>query len=125
MGGLDGLCIGLRTDLDTGLSPTEDSFEIPVTFSTVLQRLQGTVEEDDERTNLIDLEQGINRAPTERTSRFSISSRKGRPKLEFFTDRKRAFGENVVPTRKPKSLFSLMWAVLQDKVLVAKFSISI
>ena len=33
-------------------------------------------------------------------------------------DRRRVFGENVLPSRKTKSLLSLMWLALKDKVLV-------
>lgn len=34
-------------------------------------------------------------------------------------DRHRVFGENVLPTRKTKSLLQLMWLALKDKVLVS------
>lgn len=33
-------------------------------------------------------------------------------------DRRRIYGENILPTRPSKSLLSLMWAALQDKVLI-------
>ncbi len=35
-------------------------------------------------------------------------------------DRKRVFGENVLPTRISKTLLQLMWLALQDKVLVRR-----
>jgi hypothetical protein len=122
MGGIEGLCLGLRTDLETGLSPEEDHFAVPVTLNTVVQQLQAThgIDQDDS-ANLVDLEAGVNRTDTQRLSlsrRFSMltlasSAPKG------FSDRKSAFGENELPKRAQKSLFSLMWHVLQDKVLVS------
>jgi Ca2+-transporting ATPase len=33
-------------------------------------------------------------------------------------ERRRVYGENALPTRKPKTLLQLMWLALQDKVLV-------
>lgn len=35
-------------------------------------------------------------------------------------ERRRVFGENVLPTRKTKSLLQLMWLALKDKVLVSR-----
>jgi P-type Ca2+ transporter type 2C len=35
-----------------------------------------------------------------------------------FSDRKRIFDENRIPTRKPKNIFQLMWMALHDKILV-------
>lgn len=34
-------------------------------------------------------------------------------------ERKRVYGANLLPVRKPKSLFYLMWLALKDKVLVS------
>lgn len=39
-------------------------------------------------------------------------------------DRRRVFGENVLPSRKTKSLLQLMWLALKDKVLVNAVPIS-
>jgi Ca2+-transporting ATPase len=36
-----------------------------------------------------------------------------------FEDRERYFGRNVLPKRKPKSIFQLMWMALQEKILVS------
>ncbi|KAG0314205.1 hypothetical protein BGZ97_009533 [Linnemannia gamsii] len=35
-----------------------------------------------------------------------------------FEDRERYFGRNVLPKRKPKSIFQLMWMALQEKILI-------
>jgi len=128
MGGLDGVCVGLRTNLETGLSTEEDRFTVPVTLDVVQHRLQSIHGMDeDHRTDLIDLELGtVVRTDTERSSasrRISISSRPSRSKSSKFSDRKSAFGENKLPTRKQKTLLSLMWSILQDKVLVSCLSL--
>ncbi|KAK3843650.1 MAG: hypothetical protein J3R72DRAFT_106773 [Linnemannia gamsii] len=34
-----------------------------------------------------------------------------------FADREQYFGRNVLPKRKPKSIFQLMWMALQEKIL--------
>jgi len=34
-------------------------------------------------------------------------------------DRKRVYGENILPTRRSKSLLALMWIALQDRTLVS------
>ncbi|KAF9130253.1 plasma membrane calcium, partial [Mortierella sp. 14UC] len=35
-----------------------------------------------------------------------------------FADREEFFGKNVLPMRKPKSIFQLMWIALQEKILI-------
>lgn len=36
-----------------------------------------------------------------------------------FEDREQHFGRNVLPKRKPKTIFQLMWMALQEKILVS------
>jgi hypothetical protein len=36
-----------------------------------------------------------------------------------FADREQFFGKNVLPKRKPKSIFQLMWIALHEKILVS------
>jgi len=40
------------------------------------------------------------------------------PHLASLSERRRVFGENVLPQRATKSLLALMWLALKDKVLV-------
>jgi Ca2+-transporting ATPase len=40
------------------------------------------------------------------------------PHLASLSERRRVFGENVLPQRASKSLLALMWLALKDKVLV-------
>ncbi|KAF9174725.1 hypothetical protein BGX21_009439 [Mortierella sp. AD011] len=35
-----------------------------------------------------------------------------------FADRRQYFGQNVLPQRKPKTIFELMWMALQEKILI-------
>ena len=49
----------------------------------------------------------------------------GAPFGATLDDRKRVFGENVLPTRISKTLLQLMWLALQDKVLVRRVLISV
>lgn len=37
-------------------------------------------------------------------------------------DRERVYGPNIVPTKKTKNLFQLMWMAMKDKVLVSRLS---
>lgn len=46
------------------------------------------------------------------------SGDKGEAYAATLEDRHRVFGENVLPTRKTKSLLQLMWLAMKDKVLV-------
>lgn len=36
-----------------------------------------------------------------------------------FAEREEFFGRNVLPKRKPKSIFKLMWIALHEKILVS------
>jgi Ca2+-transporting ATPase len=45
------------------------------------------------------------------------------PHTALIDDRKRVFGDNVLPQRTSKSLLALMWLALQDKVLVRIYQI--
>src|SRR6202035_3150355 len=44
-----------------------------------------------------------------RASRATLGSTKGGAVSTGFTSRKRIFGENRLPARKPKNIFQLMW----------------
>ncbi|KEF50966.1 Ca2+-transporting ATPase [Exophiala aquamarina CBS 119918] len=99
LGGLAGLEKGLKTDLRAGLSVDEVRLTERVSFDEAVQA-----------------------RPTMQKERLPSGSEVPR-KLEDkkhnrFTDRKRVFGENVLPEKKPKSIWRLAWIALQDKVLV-------
>ena len=149
MGGLDGLIYGLRTDISMGLSPDEDQLHGRITLQDVwheiesrrkLQLQQGIdkkkVEESKEEPEKdmeiheIDFETkakrmdsvGSKRSIPMGSRRPTISSiRTHAPASKGFSDRKRIFSENRLPTRKPKNIFQLMWMALHDKILVNLF----
>jgi P-type Ca2+ transporter type 2C len=141
MGGLDGVVIGLRTNVATGLSPDEDILERRVTLQDVWNELdarqraqtrdsldsyksdqnghdQPQVEENEEAPP----DPGVKRSDTSisrlASKKTTLSSLRSPTIPKGFSDRKRVFGENRIPVRKPKSIFQLMWMALHDKILV-------
>jgi P-type Ca2+ transporter type 2C len=93
IGGLEGLSLGLQVDLNNGLSPDEDILDVPITLEDVWRTLS--------HGEII----------------HGIESR-GAQNSTHFRDRRRVFGENKIPVRRPKNILELMWVTLQDKVLV-------
>ena len=148
MGGLDGLTYGLRTDIATGLSPDEDQLHGRITLQDVwhhletqrkLQMQQGMdkVEgSEDEPEKDVEIQEipfetktkrndsvGSKRNISMGSRRLTMSSiRTNAPASKGFSDRKRIFSENRIPTRKPKTIFQLMWMALHDKILVSLFT---
>ena len=145
MGGLQGLEIGLRTDVTKGLSPDEDILDGQVTLADVWHALETRKKEhvkngyqsekQPEASNedkdikvvmdVFDEKEKLPRTDTEKR-KHSLGSR--RPTLASmkvtshtphrFSDRIRVFSENRIPERKPKNIFQLMWMALHDKILV-------
>jgi Ca2+-transporting ATPase len=138
MRGIIGLCVGLRTDVANGLSPDEDKLDGHVTLQDVDHAVETRkkaqvkadfikkIPEDDRDIEVIPEEPQVPRRSTKRT--FSLGSRRASPATlgstkgvavyTGFTSRKRIFGENRLPARKPKNIFQLMWMALHDKILV-------
>lgn len=96
LGGLGGLEKGLRTNRDAGLSTDECKLDGAVSF-----------EEATANTNLASDRPAVEPSNVGRSSEGTGS----------FDDRKRIFGDNVLPERKPKSILQLMWMAYNDKVL--------
>jgi P-type Ca2+ transporter type 2C len=147
MGGLDGLVIGLRTDIQAGLSADEDHLNGKVTFGDVLheletcrkQRVQDGIDnksiENEGQTsspeNLKGEKEDLRRKDSSgsakrrlslHTSNASMLSIKSQAPSGGFSDRKRIFAENRLPVRKLKGIFQLMWMALNDKILVLTWS---
>jgi Ca2+-transporting ATPase len=122
MGCVRGLAIGLRTDLNKGLSPHESILHGKITLEEVWQRLRvasdNRNEPEKEKSKFdepnIRLEHTMSRRRT-----FSITPR---PRTQIFQDRRRVYSENRIPARKSKNLFQLMWMVLKDQILVGSSS---
>ncbi|KAF7589607.1 ATPase, Ca transporting, plasma membrane [Aspergillus hancockii] len=102
LGGLRGLEKGLRTDINSGLSLDETS-------------LDGTVNFDDVVSSALE-EQDSTPQPPRQPTRASTENLKQSDNA--FVDRKRVYGSNKLPERKPKSIFELAWIAYNDKVLI-------
>lgn len=98
LGGLDGLEKGLRTDRKAGLSIDEQHLDGTVTFEEATMRTSHKISKDEEYT-------ATHNTPTHTGP-------------ESFSDRKRVFSDNRLPTRKPKNIFQLAWIAYNDKVLL-------
>ncbi|KAL5346756.1 plasma membrane calcium [Pseudogymnoascus australis] len=103
VGGIKGLERGLRTDRLGGLSPDE-AF------------LYGTISLEEAK---------ITRPPSKHppmTHRTEYESPRPLIKAQgpdqSFSDRRRTFGENRVPEKKPKNILQLAWIAYNDRVLI-------
>lgn len=148
MGCLEGLVFGLWTNVEEGLSPEEDFISGSRTLDDVW-RMVDTRKRDEAEGDICktksyeeqyqpDTKKEIERTYTEGTAKRTASFSSARRKSSLvsrrttrssvrshvaskgFSDRKRIFGENRIPARKPKNIFQLMWMALHDKILVHK-----
>ena len=142
MGGLQGLEIGLRTDVTQGLSPDEDTLDGQVTLADVWHALETRKkehvkngyqsdkqpEDSNEDKDIMDAHDENEKPPRTDTEKRKLSLGSRRPTLASvkatsnaphrFSDRIRVFSDNRIPERKPKNIFQLMWMALHDKILV-------
>ncbi|KAM0282921.1 hypothetical protein ACHAQH_002732 [Verticillium albo-atrum] len=109
LGGLPGLEKGLRTDRAAGLSVDEASLSDPISFEDAVAA--GTDTLNSNKTTL-----DVNTIAKEAGGKSPDSA--GKDSNGNFGDRKRVFGENLLPERKSKSFLELAWIALQDKVLI-------
>lgn len=120
LGGLKGLAKGLQTDILAGLSLEETTVPIRVTLAearAVDNQLEKTGPAEPAESAFI---QPVNIRRTTigglKTSLTARSTMKaGEDKM---VSRKQIYGSNVLPARKTKNIFQLMWIALQDKVLI-------
>ena len=131
-GGIDGLLRGLGTNPDTGLmTDTQHVHSVEGSHKPNL----GAGENASQRHDLPNTGAGENSDDGEQARHLGSSP--GVPvifltkpnetpsendKLAFsavLEDRRRVYGENVLPIRIAKTLLQLMWAALKDKVLVS------
>lgn len=114
LGGIKGLEKGLQTDLLAGLSWDETTVPVGVTFAEAQ-----AANEDGSVTKVTPPPvQQISRKPTlgirrSLTARSTMKAGEGK-----MTDRTKIYGANVLPVRKTKNIFQLMWIALQDKILI-------
>ncbi|GIK02855.1 hypothetical protein Aspvir_006917 [Aspergillus viridinutans] len=106
LGGLQGLEKGLRTNLRSGLSVDETTLEGTVSFKEVASSgAQNTIPKADSETPNQGPPARSNTAPAKRHD-------------NAFSDRKRVYGLNKLPEKKPKSMLELAWIAYNDKVLI-------
>ncbi|CAG8652692.1 34365_t:CDS:2 [Gigaspora margarita] len=100
IGGLDGIIEGLRTHRTNGLNTTEESEPLipKENFENIPDNYQDILK------NYTDTE--------------SIHDFSKHPDNNFFSDRIRTFGKNVLPEAKSKSILEFMWLAMQEKVLI-------
>ncbi|KAL7939241.1 cation transporting ATPase [Trichoderma chlorosporum] len=103
-GGLRGLVLGLRTDLDTGLSVDETNLDGTIAFDEAVAAAR------QDRPPVI--------SPVEApVARPSLTFQIGGPDNRFI-DRRRIFGANRLPRRRQKSFLKLMWIAFNDKLMI-------
>ncbi|KAG9300428.1 hypothetical protein G9A89_010053 [Geosiphon pyriformis] len=106
-GGIEGLLKGLHTDGELGLSNDETSPLERKTLNDIANEPSLDEIEPDVREDSKSLDKMLVINPNELVQ-------EGTP----FWQRKTIFGINVLPDKKRKSLFRLMWIAIQDKILI-------
>ncbi|KAK1986955.1 calcium-translocating P-type ATPase [Colletotrichum cereale] len=93
LGGLRGIARGIQTDVRSGLSLDETGVGSTVSFNEAV-------------------ESHVDSKPASSTENHSPSS------ATPFVDRTRVYGRNVLPPKKPKSIWKLMWIAFNETVLI-------
>lgn len=108
LGGLVGLERGLKTDRKGGLSLDETTISEAVSFqeATAAANTQSPTKDSHDAAALA--KELADAKPAVQKSGSSNN----------YSDRKRVFGQNILPDRKSKSLLQLAWIALQDRVLI-------
>lgn len=119
MGGLRGLCKGLHSDATTGLSWDETSIPVKVSLADAQAAGANDTNKNVPSPVIITPPAPLSKKPTFGGIRKTMTARStmkvGEDKM---LDRKAIYGRNVLPARKTKNIFQLMWIALQDKVLI-------
>jgi Ca2+-transporting ATPase len=105
LGGLQGLVIGLRTDLSSGLSLDETALEGTVDLGRVTLPTSSVFSSKGYRSSAATV------WSTTSPSTHHVHS-------GCYVDRKRIFGTNRLPQKKSKNLLQIMWMTFNDKVLI-------
>ncbi|KAK1714914.1 calcium-translocating P-type ATPase [Colletotrichum acutatum] len=94
LGGLRGIARGVQTDVRSGLSVDEASVRSRISFNEAVDNHNDS-------------------KPVSPTTEKHVTS-SGAP----FVDRTRVYGRNVLPPKKPKSIWKLMWIAFNETVLI-------
>ncbi|KAI5810117.1 hypothetical protein DFH27DRAFT_606546 [Peziza echinospora] len=95
LGGLSGLEYGLRTNREIGLSQDEHGFSDSIGFEQTIARANGA-------------EQGTTPQDTASGGSGDVP----------FADRLRVYGDNRLPEKQAKTIWTLMWIAFNDKILI-------
>ncbi|KAJ3515894.1 hypothetical protein NLJ89_g1472 [Agrocybe chaxingu] len=109
LGGTEGLICALGTNTDHGLTSKSDA-------SHEKGAGHGASHRHDSEKECEKVPDIVLTAPSGNLSPPPPES--GAPVVATMEDRKRVFGENILPTRISKTLLQLMWAAMKDKVLI-------
>jgi P-type Ca2+ transporter type 2C len=149
IGGTSGLILGLRTNANQGLSTDESVLRGHIGMEDVLNAARERQLRELSRQDSYSQRS----KPSENLSTLSFTSKSrltgdnvgpndeqllhppsvirrmstvtlGGTKRSTFYDRRRIFSVNRIPQRKSKTIFQLMWSIIQDKVLVCTTGIS-
>ena len=115
LGGTDGIIRGLGTNADRGLTTTGGKSPQGEGQSVSQSR------DSEKQTESSESGGGLpNIILTEPSGKEGLPSGgdDNAPYTATVEDRKRVYGDNILPTRISKTLLQLMWAAMKDKVLV-------
>lgn len=104
LGGLRGLAAGLRTDVDSGLSPDEDVLDGTISLPEAIASSRES--------------RPATPSPLPRASHHHDLFTLPGSEPTSFSDRTRIFGTNVLPRRKQKSFLRLAWIAFNDKLIM-------
>ena len=120
-GGIDGLLRGLGTHPDTGLMTNIQHTQSSETSQKLSLGLGKDTPQQHDLPNIAVGENSNGGTPPAILLTKPNETPSETDKLVYFAtleDRRRVYGENVLPTRITKTLLQIMWAALKDKVLV-------
>lgn len=119
LGGPEGILKGLQTNPSTGLNSNESKLN-PIKIEEITNQydehmIQEILKKKDYSTNKEDKDKEDKDKDKIKSKPFVMPiPDENAP----FYQRLRSFGANVLPERKPKSIFELMWIAMQEKVLI-------
>ncbi|PPQ77122.1 hypothetical protein CVT25_010816 [Psilocybe cyanescens] len=119
-GGIDGLLRGLGTDAERGLSSTDASTQAGDHHHHLSGASHKKESHEQEARHSSDPEKLPEIVLTEPSGKLAspTESDDGSAITATLADRRRVFGENLLPTRISKTLLQLMWTAMKDKVLI-------
>jgi Ca2+-transporting ATPase len=120
-GGIDGLLRGLGTNADTGLMTNKHHTHSSEISQNPSPGLGKDAPQQHDLASTAGGENLISGMPPAIVLTKPNETPSETDKLAYLAtleDRRRVYGENVLPTRITKTLLQLMWAALKDKVLI-------